>query len=105
MTLSGETLWISIGIAGQALFGARFFVQWLYSESHGRSLIPRTFWYFSVAGGAVLLAYAIHRREPVFIAGESFTLAIFLRNLHMVRREARMEREESDMPQTPADKS
>jgi lipid-A-disaccharide synthase-like uncharacterized protein len=105
MTLNGETLWISIGIAGQALFGARFFVQWLYSESHGRSLIPRAFWYLSVAGGAVLLAYAIHRREPVFIAGETFTLIIFMRNLHMVRREARMEAEDAGVTQPPADKT
>jgi len=87
MTLTEQTLWLSIGFAGQALFGARFLVQWLYSESHGRSVIPTVFWYFSVAGGVVLLAYAIHRKEPVFIAGETLTLMIFLRNLQMLRRD------------------
>ncbi len=89
MTLSDQTLWLTIGLAGQALFGARFLVQWLYSETHGRSLVPNLFWYLSVAGGVVLLAYAIHRREPVFIAGESLTLMIFLRNLQLVRRARR----------------
>lgn len=86
MTLTEQTLWLSIGFAGQALFGVRFLVQWLYSESHGRSVIPTVFWYFSVAGGVVLLAYAIHRKEPVFIAGETLTLMIFLRNLQLLRR-------------------
>lgn len=89
MTLTEQTLWLSIGFAGQALFGARFLVQWLYSESHGRSLIPTVFWYLSVAGGVVILAYAIHRREPVFIAGETLTLMIFLRNLQLLRRTRR----------------
>lgn len=89
MMLTNHDFWLSVGFAGQALFGARFFVQWLYSETRGRSLIPAVFWYLSVAGGVVILAYAIHRREPVFIVGESFTLMIFLRNLHLLRREAR----------------
>jgi lipid-A-disaccharide synthase-like uncharacterized protein len=84
--MSIDTLWVGAGLAGQALFGARFLVQWLYSESRGKSLIPDTFWYFSVAGGVILLSYAIHRREPVFIIGEAITLMIFLRNLQLLRK-------------------
>lgn len=86
MTSVGDLVWLSVGFAGQALFGIRFLWQWLYSEYHGRSLIPRVFWYFSVAGGTVLLCYAIHRHEPVFIAGEAFSLLVFLRNLQLLRR-------------------
>jgi lipid-A-disaccharide synthase-like uncharacterized protein len=76
--------WILVGFFGQALFSARFVLQWLASERARRSVIPRAFWYFSLAGSMVLLAYAIHRADPVFIAGQSFGLAIYLRNLHLI---------------------
>lgn len=87
MTLDHQALWIGAGLIGQVLFGVRFLVQWLYSEARGQSLIPPAFWYLSVAGGVILLSYAIHQREAVFIIGESVTLAIFLRNLIMLRKE------------------
>jgi lipid-A-disaccharide synthase-like uncharacterized protein len=86
MQIDVQAAWIALGLAGQALFGARFLAQWLYSELQHRSVVPRLFWYLSVAGGVLVLSYAIHRREPVFIIGEAATLAIFLRNLHMLRR-------------------
>ncbi len=86
MSLDSTFFWLLVGFTGQALFGVRFFVQWLYSESRAKSVIPPIFWYFSIAGGVVLLSYAIHRRDPVFIVGESLTLLIFLRNLHLIRR-------------------
>jgi lipid-A-disaccharide synthase-like uncharacterized protein len=76
--------WILVGFAGQALFSARFIVQWLASERARRSVVPRAFWYLSLAGSAVLLAYAIHRSDPVFIAGQSAGLAIYLRNIHLI---------------------
>lgn len=84
--MSSNTLWLAIGMGGQALFGMRFFVQWLHSESRRKSLIPLSFWYFSIAGGVVLLAYAIHRQEPVFIVGETVSLMIFMRNLKLLGR-------------------
>ena len=84
--MSSNTLWLAVGFAGQALFGMRFFVQWLHSESRRKSVIPLTFWHLSIAGGIVLLGYAIHRREPVFIVGEAVSLMIFARNLQMLRR-------------------
>ncbi|HKT27195.1 lipid-A-disaccharide synthase N-terminal domain-containing protein [Dyella sp.] len=87
MTLSNQALWIGLGMVGQLLFGVRFLVQWLYSEARGQSLIPPAFWYLSVAGGVIVLSYAIHQRELVFIIGESVTLAIFLRNLIMLRKQ------------------
>ncbi len=79
------TVWIVIGFTGQALFSARFIVQWLASERAKRSLIPMAFWYFSLLGGAVLLSYAIHKRDPVFIVGQSAGLFVYLRNLYLIR--------------------
>ena len=78
--------WLAIGFAGQAFFFGRFFVQWLASERRKESVIPRAFWFLSLGGGLVLLAYAIHRRDPVFIVGQATGLFIYLRNLWFIYR-------------------
>lgn len=80
-------LWLTIGFIGQGLFSARFLVQWLVSERQKRSIIPDAFWYLSLAGGLTLLSYAIHRKDPVFILGQSVGSFIYLRNLYFIRRD------------------
>lgn len=82
-------LWLGIGLLGQALFSMRFLVQWIASERAGRSVMPDLFWYLSLAGGFTLLLYALHRRDPVFILGQSAGLVVYLRNVVFVRRERR----------------
>lgn len=84
-----ESLWIAIGLLGQACFFTRFLIQWLASEREGRSVVPRAFWFFSIAGGTIVLAYAIWRRDPVFILGQSLGLVVYVRNLVLLRREDR----------------
>lgn len=88
--ISNETIWIVIGFIGQTLFFMRFFVQWLASEKAGRSIIPNSFWYFSLAGGATLFIYALWRQDPVFILGQSTGLFIYARNLHLIRRQTQI---------------
>ena len=78
---------ILIGYVAQALFAMRFVVQWIASERVGRSVIPTTFWFFSIGGGLMLLGYAIHRRDPVFIIGQAFGVFVYLRNLYFVLRD------------------
>ncbi len=80
-----QTVWMVLGFIAQGLFSARFLVQWIASERRGKSIVPHAFWYFSVAGGALLLAYAIHRRDPVFIVGQGAGLVVYLRNLQLLR--------------------
>lgn len=80
------SFWIVVGFLGQALFTARFLVQWIASERSGRSTVPDAFWWLSLSGGAVLLAYAIWRRDPVFILGQGLGLAVYLRNIVLIRR-------------------
>ncbi len=80
-----QTVWLVIGFIAQGLFSARFLVQWIASERRKRSIVPTTFWYFSIAGGALLLAYAIHRRDPVFIVGQGAGLIVYVRNLQLLR--------------------
>ncbi len=87
--------WLAVGFLGQALFSARFIVQWLSSEKVKKSVIPKTFWYFSMAGGATLLAYAIHRQDPVFIVGQAAGLFIYARNLQFLWRERRQQTPEA----------
>ncbi|MCC6598764.1 MAG: lipid-A-disaccharide synthase N-terminal domain-containing protein [Alphaproteobacteria bacterium] len=84
--LSVDTIWLSVGFLGQGLFFMRFFVQWIASEKQGRSVIPNAFWYFSLSGGVVLLAYAIWRQDPVFMLGQSTGLLIYGRNLYFIRK-------------------
>jgi lipid-A-disaccharide synthase-like uncharacterized protein len=82
-------MWLAAGFCGQALFSMRFLVQWLSSERHKRSVIPTAFWYFSLAGGATLLAYAVYRADPVFIVGQLTGLFIYARNLQLIILERR----------------
>ncbi|GAB4177687.1 MAG: lipid-A-disaccharide synthase N-terminal domain-containing protein [Rhodocyclaceae bacterium] len=81
-----DPVWLVIGFLGQALFSMRFIVQWLSSERQKRSVVPLSFWYLSIAGGATLCAYAIHRADPVFIVGQGAGLFIYARNLHLIHR-------------------
>ena len=85
-----ETLrnpWVIVGFAGQAIFSLRFIIQWIHSERAGRSLVPEVFWYLSIVGSALLLVYSLHRRDLVFILGQSAGFVVYARNLALRRRE------------------
>jgi lipid-A-disaccharide synthase-like uncharacterized protein len=79
--VSSLTFWLAIGFLGQALFTARFLIQWVASEKKRDSVIPVAFWWFSLLGGTALLAYAIFRRDPVIITGQGMGLFVYTRNL------------------------
>ncbi len=87
--MESSSLWLGIGFLGQSLFSARFIVQWVVSEKRRRSVTPVAFWYFSLAGGIILLSYAIHRRDTVFIVGQAAGLLVYLRNLMLISRPRR----------------
>jgi len=84
VSIDKEAIWLIIGFVGQALFSARFIVQWIKSEREKKSVFPVAFWYFSIAGGVTLLAYAVYRQDPVFIVGQLSGLLIYFRNLYFV---------------------
>lgn len=85
--ITPERAWLAVGFAGQAMFASRFIIQWFKSELEGRSVIPLAFWYCSLGGGIVLLAYAIYKRDPVFIIGQASGLLVYSRNLYLIFRE------------------
>lgn len=82
----GDALWIGFGFLGQGIFFMRWVVQWIASEKHAESRVPIAFWYMSLAGGLITLAYAIHILDPVFIAGQSVGAVVYLRNLMLIYR-------------------
>lgn len=86
MTLDVETIWIAIGFLGQGLFFGRWVVQWIASERQAKSQVPVAFWYMSLIGGLITLAYAIYRKDPVFIAGQGVGAVVYVRNLALIRR-------------------
>jgi lipid-A-disaccharide synthase-like uncharacterized protein len=75
---------VLFGIVAQVLFAARFIVQWIASERAGRSVVPLTFWFFSLGGGILTLVYGLIRREPVIILGQVLSLFIYVRNLMLI---------------------
>jgi lipid-A-disaccharide synthase-like uncharacterized protein len=82
--------WVLLGLVAQALFTARFLVQWIASERAGHSVIPMAFWLFSIGGGILLLVYALYRKDVVFIAGQAFGVFVYLRNLYFVMRDRKV---------------
>ncbi len=81
--------WLAIGFAGQAIFTARFLVQWAASERKRDSVVPVAFWWLSLVGGAILLAYVSYQRDPVLIVGQSLGVFIYVRNLMLVGKSRR----------------
>ena len=96
-----ELIWLSVGFLAQFMFSMRFLVQWIYSERARQSVVPEVFWYFSFLGGAMLLVYAIHRVDPVFILGQAMGLVIYSRNIYFIWRSKREDAEAA--PRAPAE--
>jgi lipid-A-disaccharide synthase-like uncharacterized protein len=78
--------WLAVGLIGQGAFFSRFLVQWVASERAGESFIPMSFWYLSLVGSLILLVYAIHRAEPVFLLGQLPNAFVYLRNIQLIKR-------------------
>jgi len=76
--------WVALGFVAQAFFTMRFLVQWIASERARKSVVPAAFWFFSIGGGLLLLIYALYRRDPVFIAGQSLGLVVYIRNVYFI---------------------
>ena len=82
---------IVFGTVGQFTFTLRFIYQWRYSARAGESLLPTTFWLISLLGSGMIIAYAIIRRDPVLILGQSTGFVVYLRNIMISRKAARSE--------------
>ena len=85
--------WMILGFAAQGMFTMRFIVQWIASEKKKESVVPVWFWYFSLLGGAMLMVYAVHIKDPVFILGQSTGVFIYARNLWLISKKRRVKEE------------
>lgn len=83
---SNLNIFLVIGFIGQGLFSLRFIIQWLASEKAKRSVIPFSFWIFSLAGSIMLLIYAIYKKDPVFILGQAPNVLIYGRNIYLIKK-------------------
>jgi lipid-A-disaccharide synthase-like uncharacterized protein len=86
MDWNDSLVWIVIGVTGQLAFFSRFLVQWLASEKAGESYIPMSFWYLSLIGSLILLVYAVHRQEPIFLLGYLPNSVVYIRNIMLIKR-------------------
>jgi lipid-A-disaccharide synthase-like uncharacterized protein len=81
--------WAMVGYVGQLVFASRFAVQWVTSEIRKRSMVPIAFWWLSLGGAALLLAYALAIGSGPIAVGQVFGLLVYSRNLWLIRRERR----------------
>ena len=77
---------VIIGLVGNLTFSMRFLVQWYASEKRGESVIPISFWYWSIAGSALMCLYFVFRRDPVGILAYLPNSLIYIRNLVLIRK-------------------
>ena len=81
---SQMTVWVAIGLLGQSLFMMRFIFQWFHSERAKQSVVPEIFWYFSLGGGLIVLIYALHQKDLVFILSQGLGTVIYVRNIQLI---------------------
>ncbi|OGW80579.1 MAG: hypothetical protein A3C47_00980 [Omnitrophica bacterium RIFCSPHIGHO2_02_FULL_51_18] len=84
--MSNELYWVGLGFISQFVFFMRFFIQWIATERKKEVHIPDVFWYLSLCGGLGLLVYSIHRRDIVFIAGQSAGILFYSRSIYFLHR-------------------
>jgi len=87
--LDQPPLWLWIAGLGQLLWVTRFPIQWWMSERAGESHFPTLFWWQSLGGNLLLLSYAVHIGDPVFVLGFLPGPLVQTRNLWLGRRGAR----------------
>ncbi len=90
-SLDWNLFWQGVGIIGAVIFFGRFYVQWIWSEKLGRSVIPMVFWYMSSVGSIILLGYGVYILSPVGVVSYGFNLLVYARNLiHIWRKQNKL---------------
>ena len=77
-------VWTLVGLLGQAVFTARFALQWFVSERRKESVVPVAFWWLSLVGSLLLVLYAGVKGYPVFLLGSLVNAFLYARNLILI---------------------
>ncbi len=88
--ISRDPWWEITAFVGEVVFAGRFLLQWLVSEFKKKSYIPISFWYMSIIGSAILVAYFVHKKQPVMIAAFTAQIFIYFRNLTLIKKNIRI---------------
>jgi len=83
-------VWLALfGLAAQVVFMSRMLVQWIASERARRSIVPVAFWWLSLLGAVMMLAYGVMRQDIVIIVAQLFGFLVYARNLWLIYLERR----------------
>ncbi len=94
MQIKLDPWWEATALAGELVFGGRFILQWIVSEYKKKSYVPTAFWFMSIVGSLILLVYSIHIEKPVLILAFSVNTLIYLRNIHLIFRHKKVQKEQ-----------
>jgi len=76
------TPWKLVGYIGVFMFTSRWFVQLYYTRKYKRVVMPLSFWWLSVCGSVLLLAYFIAgKNDSVGILSNFFPVFVSVYNL------------------------
>ena len=81
-----DPYWETTAFIGEGVFGGRFLLQWIMSEYKKKSYVPVGFWYMSIVGSLILLAYFMHKKSLALIITFALQILIYARNLHLIKR-------------------
>jgi len=76
------------GIIGQLVYYSRYFYQWIYSEQHNESTLPKGFWIISICGSSMIFIYALFRIDPVLVAAHSLGMFVYIRNILLFKKKS-----------------
>jgi len=79
-----EGFWHLIGLSGLLLFSSRFWIQWWYAEKIGKSYLCISFWWLSLLGSLLNIAYFIRISDFVNIFGHALGVIPYIRNLMLI---------------------
>ena len=78
---SVSILWHTLGAVAFILFSSRFWIQWCLTEKAHHSYFPPVFWWLSLTGALLSIAYFFRIGDTVNLIGPLCGLIPYIRNL------------------------
>jgi lipid-A-disaccharide synthase len=78
--------WHFLGCTGMGLFASRFWIQWWMAEKNQSSALGKSFWWISLIGASISIAYFIRLYDIVNLLGYSLGIVPYIRNLFLLQK-------------------